>query len=81
MPSLIHFLRGAQRIVLQDLDEMLTEGEQPSISALADRTTYDESTVRRALRGLREANIVSMNQRCRGARAQYQIHKEECWFT
>ena len=81
MLSLIHFLRGSQRIVLQDLGEMLAEGEQPSISTLADRTMYDESTVARALRDLRSAHIVSMEQPCRGARARYEILAEECWFT
>ena len=81
MPSLIHFLKGAQRIVLQDLGEMLARGEQPSISALADRTMYAECTVRRALQALRAEGIVSMEQERPGARARYQIRDEEHWFT
>ncbi len=81
MLSLVHFLKGAQRIVLHDLDELLAEGEQPSIKVLADRTMYTERTVQRALQSLRAANIVSMEQPRRGARAEYQIHEEEYWFT
>lgn len=77
---LIKFLKGSNRIVLQELHEMIADDQSPSISSLADRSAYTERTVQRALGRLREQGIIEMAQVCRGAGAIYTICDEDDWF-
>ncbi len=76
--NMLKFLPGSQRIVLEELAEMLKAGERVSIRRIAARTPYTERTVINALRGLRACGIVSMHQERVGCAADYRVVVEEC---
>jgi len=69
-------LRGARRIVFEDMCRLLSTGDNVSVSRLAAVTGYDHSTVHRVLKSLRRDGIVEMTHRANGASAQYRIAEE-----
>ena len=70
-------LRGARRIVFEDMCHLLAIGDNVSVSRLAAVTGYDHSTVHRVLKSLRRDGIVEMTHRANGAPAQYRIVEEQ----
>lgn len=66
-------LKGSKKIIYDALDSLLTGGHDPSITALSAFTGYHESTVKRALCGLRDNGLIRYHQDRRGQRANYAI--------
>jgi predicted transcriptional regulator len=69
-------LKGAQRIVFDELVRTIENHEQPSISFLAQRTLYTEQTVRCALVKLHDMGIIRYQSYGRGKRAIYEVLEE-----
>ena len=79
--EILRWLKGSQHFVLSELQQMLEDGEQPSVRRLADRVPYCERTVYRALHDLRLLGVVTMEQTLPGYPAKYEICEEGCrWF-
>lgn len=69
-------LKGAQKIVFDELAKMISAREKPSISCLAQRTLYTEQTVRCALVKLHDMGIIRYQSYGRGKRAVYEVLEE-----
>jgi predicted transcriptional regulator len=73
---MIFGLKGAQRIVFDELRGLLDADEDISVMILANRTNYHHVTVCKTLQDLREMGLVEMRQPKRGAPADYSITEE-----
>ncbi len=71
--SIAETLKGAKRIVYEELERMLSIGRNPSVMSLAERTGYSEPTVWKSLDYLRNIGLIEMYQPKRGMPAQYRI--------
>jgi predicted transcriptional regulator len=69
-------LKGAKRIVFDELRQMLDAGEDVSVMNLSYRTNYHHVTVCNTLQDLRSMGLVEMEQETRGAPAEYKITEE-----
>lgn len=72
MRSDIH-LKGAQKIVFDALCALLKAQQPVSVMALVMYTGYSHKTVRRSLRQLQSAGLITVQQYRRGQRASYQV--------
>ena len=72
-----HGLTGSNRIVFEDLCQLLSIGVPVSITVLADKSGYSRSTIIRAMRHLRQANFVDVRHETNGKRAEYIILEED----
>jgi biotin operon repressor len=70
-----HGLKGADRIVLEDLCRLLVAGETVSVSRLADESGYSDFAVKGALKRLREVGYIEMDHR-NGCRAEYRVEED-----
>ena len=68
-----HGLRGAPRIVFEEICRLVVSGKPVSVTRLAGETGYDRRTVSRALAKLRKAGLVEIVQAKRGSRAEYRV--------
>jgi predicted transcriptional regulator len=66
-------IKGAPRIVYEELERMLDEGHAVSLDALSERTFYHPVTVSRALTQLQEWGLVKVHQSRPGCRANYEV--------
>jgi biotin operon repressor len=66
-------LKGAQRIVYEEIARMLANNNNPSITSLAEQTGYSEPTVWKSLAKLRKEGLIEMYQPKKGMPAQYRI--------
>jgi len=71
-------LKGAQRIVFDELREMLDQGEPVSIMRLAERSSYHPVTVSRALACLESFGLVHIHRTRPGRRSEYAI-EDACY--
>ncbi len=71
-----HGLKGAQRIIYEDLCRLLARSEPISISRLADESGYTIKTVQATLLDLREQGLIEIRHGRRGARAEYRLKGE-----
>jgi hypothetical protein len=74
--SAILGLKGSQRIVLDELNQILQRGGDASVMKLSVLTNYHYYTVWRALRDLREIGLIAIAHPKNGAPAQYSITVE-----
>ncbi len=72
-----HGLKGAQRIIYEDLCRLLARSEPVSISRLADESGYTEKTVQATLLDLRKQGLIEIRHAKRGARAEYCLKGDE----
>lgn len=68
-----HGLKGAPRIVFEDLCRLSAYGGQISITELAMETGYSRNCVASALNELKDRGIIEMEQDQVGMQAEYQI--------
>lgn len=66
-------LKGSTKIVFDELNRALEDGEQPSIEDLADMTSYHESTVKTAIRNLVNLGLIATDRPGRGHKYTYQV--------
>jgi phage-related protein len=66
-------IKGAQRIVLEELVRLKAEGRRVSIVALADATGYSHKTTWRVVRELCEQGLIEVDHPYNGGRATYTI--------
>jgi len=66
-------MKGANRIVYDELCQMLQLNQQPSVMRLADRTGYHETTVWRTLQRLQRWGLVRVEHLRNGQRAMYEV--------
>lgn len=66
-------LKGSQRIVFEEVQRLLEMGERVSVMKISMLTNYHYVTVWRTLCTLRQLGLVNVEQRKRGAPAQYAI--------
>ena len=66
-------LKGAPRIVDDELRYMLRNGDDPSLFALSERTYYHPVTISRALASLQKWGLVRVEQERPGCRANYEV--------
>jgi DNA-binding IclR family transcriptional regulator len=66
-------VKGAPRIVFEELRVMLNNGVQPSVRRLAERTYYTERTVFRAMADLRAWGLVRRIPTPNGHPARYEL--------
>jgi hypothetical protein len=66
-------LKGAQRIVFEELERMLAARQAASIFSISERTGYCTYTVCKALQQLRTLGLIEMDQPRIGMRAEYRI--------
>jgi len=69
-------LKGAQRIVYDELRAMLHERSAPTIDALSERSNYHPVTVIRALLALEECGLVHITRARPGCRSRYELTQE-----
>jgi Mn-dependent DtxR family transcriptional regulator len=69
-------LKGSRKDVYEKLREILEEGEQPSIAAIAHCTGWSVPTVQRSLSELRERGVIHYDQEIPGRPARYEILQE-----
>lgn len=62
MIAQLYGLRGAPRIVLDEMERAAEAGEQVSVTMLSDKTNYHRVTVWRTLRKLCAQGLVLQNQ-------------------
>ncbi len=72
----VNGLKGATRIIYEDLNRLLAVDEPVSVSRLASESGYSRSTVMDALRGLRDIELIEMEHK-NGSRAEYHIVEVE----
>lgn len=70
-------LKGAQRIVYDELRAMLRERSHISIHTLSERSNYHPVTVWRALVALEDYGLVRIARTRPGCRSRYEV--EECY--
>jgi DNA-binding transcriptional regulator PaaX len=70
-----HGLKGADRIVLEDLCRLLAAGETVSITRLADESGYSDFAIKKALKRLREYGYIEM-EHSNGCRAEYRVEED-----
>ena len=66
-------LKGSQRIIFEEVQQLLKMGEKVSVMKVSLLTNYHYVTVWRAFRALRCLGLLAMDQAKRGAPAQYAI--------
>lgn len=66
-------LKGAQRIVYDELRAMLRECCVPTISTLSERSNYHPITVLRALVALEEYGLIRITRPRPGCHSQYEV--------
>ncbi len=71
--SIEETLKGAQRIVYEEIRRMLSNNNNPSITSLAEQTGYSEPTVWKSLAYLRKIGVIEMYQPKKGMPAKYRI--------
>lgn len=69
-------LKGAQRIVFEELKAMLQAGEPVSIMRLSERSMYHPYTVHTTLRNLASWGMVKITPTRPGCRHQYALGEE-----
>lgn len=69
-------LKGARRIIFEELQRALAQGEEPSITDLADVTCYSETTVKAVIGDLVRYGVIKATRPGRGCKYSYQILKE-----